>query len=150
MQLYLQNKMSIILLKIGLTAFLEVLLVRDVSTGNHSHAGSWFWNSFLSVCWGNPGQGPVSRKSRWLYGPEIKYSNRNIKNKSAGPGKQTTLFCFINWQFYHVRCKTIETSIFNVNGDSLPGPLIIGTFEKQAPEALVLKTVPWPGQAKWD
>ena len=30
--------------------------------------------------------GPVSRKSRYLYGPEIKYSNRNIKNKSAGPG----------------------------------------------------------------
>ena len=29
---------------------------------------------------------------------------------------------------------TIETSIFNVNGDSLPGPLIIGTFEKRAPE----------------
>ena len=30
--------------------------------------------------------GPVSRKSRKLFGPEIKYSNRNIKNKSAGPG----------------------------------------------------------------
>ena len=29
--------------------------------------------------------------------------------------------------------QTIETSIFNVNGDSLPGPLIIGTFEKRAP-----------------
>ena len=29
---------------------------------------------------------------------------------------------------------SIETSIFNVNGDSLPGPLIIGTFEKRAPE----------------
>ena len=27
----------------------------------------------------------------------------------------------------------IETSIFNVNGKSLPGPLIIGTFEKRAP-----------------
>ena len=26
------------------------------------------------------------------------------------------------------------TSIFNVNGDSLPGPLIIGTFEKRAPD----------------
>ena len=30
--------------------------------------------------------------------------------------------------------KTIETSIFNVNGNSLLGPLIIGTFEKQAPD----------------
>ena len=29
--------------------------------------------------------------------------------------------------------QTIETSIFNVNGGSLPGPLIIGTFEKRAP-----------------
>ena len=40
---------------------------------------------------------------------------------------------FIDAQFYHVKCKTIETSIFNENGDSLPGPLIIGTFEKRAP-----------------
>ena len=64
--------------------------------------------------------GPVSRKSRYLYGPEIKYLT-------------TTPFSFINWQFDHVRCKTIETSIFTVNGDSLPGPLIIGTFEKRAP-----------------
>ena len=32
-----------------------------------------------------------------------------------------------------MRCKTIETSIFNVNDNRLPGPLIIGTFEKQAP-----------------
>ena len=46
---------------------------------------------------------------------------------------QTTPFCFINWQFYHVRCKTIETLIFTVNVDSLPGPSIIGTFEKRAP-----------------
>ena len=29
--------------------------------------------------------------------------------------------------------KLIETSIFNVNGDSLLGLLIIGTFEKRAP-----------------
>ena len=27
----------------------------------------------------------------------------------------------------------MKTSIFNVNGDSLPGPLDIGTFEKRAP-----------------
>ena len=26
----------------------------------------------------------------------------------------------------------IETSTFNVNGNSLPGPLIIGTFDKRA------------------
>ena len=30
--------------------------------------------------------GPVSQKSRYLFVPEIKYSNRNIKNRSAGPG----------------------------------------------------------------
>ena len=63
-------------------------------------------------------QRPSSRKSQYLYWPEIKYSNRNIKNKSLG--QQTTPLCFINWQFYRVRSKTIET-------------LIIGTFEKQAP-----------------
>ena len=34
----------------------------------------------------NWGQGPVSRKSRQLFGPEIKYSNQNIKNENAGPG----------------------------------------------------------------
>ena len=32
--------------------------------------------------------------------------------------------------------QTIETSIFNVNGDRLQGPLIIGTFEIRAPARL--------------
>ena len=31
-----------------------------------------------------------------------------------------------------LRCKTIETSIFHVNGDNLLDPLIIGAFEKRA------------------
>ena len=31
----------------------------------------------------------------------------------------------------HVRCKTTETAVFNVSGNSLPDPLIIGTFEKR-------------------
>ena len=30
-------------------------------------------------------------------GAEIKYSYRNVKNKSKGPGLQTTPFCFITW-----------------------------------------------------
>ena len=30
-------------------------------------------------------------------------------------------------------CKIIETLIFNVNGNSLRDPLIIGTFKEQAP-----------------
>ena len=51
------------------------------------------------------------------FGPEIKYSNQNIKNKGTGPAQQTTSFCFTNWQFY-VRCKTIETSILHVNNKS--------------------------------
>ena len=38
-----------------------------------------------------------------------------------------------------MRCKTIETSIFTVNGDSLPGPLIIGTFEKRAPDRYIYR-----------
>ena len=112
-----------------------------IKNPNWQEATSWLFTSVAEdLNSGRPstnpasGQGPVSRKSRYLYGPEIKCSNRNIKNKSAGPGQQTTQFCFINWQFYHVRCKTIETSIFSVNGGSLPGPLIIGTFEKRAPE----------------
>ena len=31
-------------------------------------------------------EGPVSRKPLLLFGPEIKYSNRNKTNKSTGPG----------------------------------------------------------------
>ena len=41
--------------------------------------------------------------------------------------------------FHHVRCKSIETSILHVNNNSFTGPLIIGTFKKQAPE-----------HSKWD
>lgn len=37
--------------------------------------------------WDNGSElGPVSRKSRKLFGPENKYLNRNIKNESASPG----------------------------------------------------------------
>ena len=36
-------------------------------------------------------------------------------------------------KFYHVKCKAIETSTFNVNGNSLPGPIIIRTLKKRAP-----------------
>ena len=35
---------------------------------------------------------PVTFRAR-----EIKYSYRNVKNKSKGPGLQTTPFCFITW-----------------------------------------------------
>ena len=37
--------------------------------------------------------------------------------------------------------QTIETSVFNVNGSSLPSPLIIGTFEKRAPELSSMTTL---------
>ena len=80
--------------------------------------------------------GPFLESPGNFPGPKSNIQIGNVKSKSAGPANQTTPFCFINWQFYHVRCKTIETSIFNVNGDSLPGLLIIGTFEKRAPELL--------------
>ena len=53
--------------------------------------------------------------------------------KGTGSGQQTTPFCFTDWYFYHVRCKTIETSILHVNNNSFTGPLIIGAFEKRAP-----------------
>lgn len=37
--------------------------------------------------WDNGSElGPVSRKSRKLFGPENKYLNRNIKDQSASPG----------------------------------------------------------------
>lgn len=37
--------------------------------------------------WDNGSElGPVSRKSRKLFGPENKYLNRNIKDESASPG----------------------------------------------------------------
>ena len=34
----------------------------------------------------------------------------------------------------------LTNSIFNVNWDSLPGPLIIGTFEKRAPAVRLKRT----------
>ena len=34
--------------------------------------------------------------------------------------------------------QTIETSILHVNNNSFTGPLIIGTFEKSAPEEVEL------------
>ena len=61
---------------------------------------------------------------------EITHSNRNIKNKSARSWLATA-FCFINWQFYHVRCQAIEISILHVNNNGFAGPLIIETFEKR-------------------
>ena len=42
-------------------------------------------------------------------------------------------------------------TIFNVNGKSLPGPLIIGTFEKRAPGPYSkLKTIEWHNGAYID
>ena len=47
--------------------------------------------------WPLPGHGPVSRKFRQLFEPENKYSNQNLKNKSAGTSQQTSPVCFVNW-----------------------------------------------------
>ena len=55
-----------------------------------------------------PKQGPVSRKSRQLFGPEIKYSNRNIKNKRAGPGYQTTPFVSLTDSFIMLDAKLLK------------------------------------------
>ena len=51
--------------------------------------------------------GPVSRKSRQLFGPEIKFSNRNIKNKSADPGYQTTQFVSLTDSFIMLDAKLL-------------------------------------------
>ena len=51
----------------------------------------------LSTFWATGATGPFLESPGNFSGPEIKYSDRNIKNKSAGPGQQTTPFCFINW-----------------------------------------------------
>ena len=51
----------------------------------------------------------------------------------SGPVKVSTLRRLGARQFYRVGSKTFETLIFNINGDGLPDPLIIGTFEKQVP-----------------
>ena len=72
------------------------------------------------------------------FAPAIKYLHQNLlKNKSVVPSEQTSPFCFVNWQFYHVcNFKTIETSNLNENNNSFPGPFIIWTLEKQAPGKL--------------
>ena len=73
-----------------------------------------------------------------IFGSEIKYSNRNIKNKLRARVLANKLLHFVSLtdSFITLDAKLIETAIFNVNGDSLPGSLIIGTFEKRAPGSL--------------
>ena len=51
------------------------------------------------------------KQQQQLFGPEIKYSYRNIKNKLKECGSwlaNCTPFCFTNQWFYHVRCKTMD------------------------------------------
>ena len=71
------------------------------------------------------------KQQQQLFGPEIKYSYRNIKNKSAGPGWQTVLhFVSLTNGFIMLDAK-LWISIYHVNNDSFTGPLIIGAFEKR-------------------
>ena len=42
-------------------------------------------------------------------------------------------------------CKTIETSILNVNNNRSPGPLIIGTFDKRPPGPVYEQVIPGCG-----
>lgn len=72
---------------------------------------------------------PVAQKS----GPESSYSNQNRKNMSADTSLQTSPLCFVNWYmyFYHIFCKTIQISIFNVNNNSFLCTLIIGVLDKR-------------------
>ena len=85
------------------------------------------------------------------FAPAIKYLHQSLlKNKSVVPSEQTSPFCFVNWQFYHVcNFKTIETSNLNENNNSFPGPFIIWTLEKQAPGKLSRSFEGWFYRLKW-
>ena len=50
-----------------------------------------------------------------------------------GDDKQTPKDVCGAAKFYHIKCKTIETVNFNVNGNSLPGPFIIRTNWRNGP-----------------
>ena len=69
---------------------------------------------------GNVKRSPLTRSgARFSKVPvTFRARNRNIENKSAGPGQQSTPFCFINCQFYYVRCKTIKISFLHVNNNN--------------------------------
>ena len=47
-----------------------------------------------------------------------------------GPCRQASPICVVKRYSF---CKTIETSILNVNGNSFPGLVTIGKFDKRAP-----------------
>ena len=72
------------------------------------------------------------QQQQQLFGPEIIYSYRNIKNKSAGPGQQNVLhFVSLTNGFIMLDAK-LWNSILHLNNDSFTFPLIIGAFEKRA------------------
>ena len=89
-----------------------------ISIKDWSEQGSW--GSFL--------ESPVN-----FSGPKSNIQIEIKRIRARVLARKNTPFCFVNWYFYLFRCKTIETSTFYGNRDSLPGPLIIGTFEKRAP-----------------
>ena len=60
--------------------------------------------------------------------------------KARDIADKPVLFVLLTDSFIEFICKTIETSILNVNSNNFPGPLIIGTFEKRVHGALIMKT----------
>ena len=76
----------------GLTSTKEMWSYTEADPGERPEDPPYFWGKRKHFLWRTPppplsrGQGPVSRKSRLLFGPEIKYSNQNTKNKSAATG----------------------------------------------------------------
>ena len=60
--------------------------------------------------------------------------------KARDLADKPVLFVLLTDSFIAFICKTIETSILNVNSNNFQGPLIIGTFEKRVHGALIMIT----------
>ena len=82
---------------------------------------------------------PITFQSRNL----IEYSNQNLKARILGD--KLVHFVLLTDSFIMLICKTIETSILNVNNNSSPGPLIIGTFDKRPSGPVYEQVIPGCG-----
>ena len=84
------------------------------------------------------GQGPVSRKALLFFGSKGKFWNQNLLNSSTIPSSQTGQFCFVNWYFYCIIFKIIETygqldCKHGKHKELFGSEKVIGSFEKRAP-----------------
>ena len=81
-------------------------------------------------------QGPVSRKTRKLFGPEGKFWNQNLLNISTVPSPQTSPNYFDNWCFIVLFSKLLKHWSWmqtQQTQNSFPGPKRYRDFRETGP-----------------